>query len=71
MVDMTKAETIGAEDWKWKVQSAAGTIIEHVQINKQMKNDAKFRKAVSEELQKRLAETQKAVIDTKEAVKKA
>ena len=68
---MTKAETIGAEDWKWKVQSAAGIIIEHVQVKKQMKNDAKFRKAVNEELKKRLTETQKAVTDTKEAVNKA
>jgi hypothetical protein len=67
---MAKSETISADEWKWKVQSAAGTIIEHVQVKKQMKNDSKFRKAVSEELQKRLAETQKAVTDTKEAVKK-
>jgi len=36
-----------------------------------MKNDAKFRKAVNEELKKRLTETQKAVTDTKEAVNKA
>ena len=67
---MSKAEKISADDWKWEVQSAAGTIIEHVQVKKQMKTDDKFRKAVSEELQKRLAETQKAVTDTREAVKK-
>jgi len=68
---MAKTETISADDWKWKVQSAAGTLIEHVQVKKQMKNDAKFRKAVNEELKKRLTETQKAVTDTKEAVNKA
>jgi len=68
---MAKTETISADDWKWKVQSAAGTLIEHVQVKKQMKNDAKFRKAVNEELKKRLTETQKAVTDTREAAKKA
>jgi len=68
---MAKTETISADDWKWKVQSAAGTLIEHVQVKKQMKNDAKFRKAVNEELKKRLTETQKAVTDIREAAKKA
>lgn len=67
---MAKAETISAEDFKWKVQSAAGTLIETVQVRKQMKTNEKFRKAVQKELAKRLVETQSAVAATKEAVKK-
>lgn len=60
--------SVDDENYKWKVQSAAGTIIEYVQIQKQMKSDAKFKKAFQDELAKRLSETQKAVTDTKEAV---
>jgi len=60
--------SVDDENYKWKVQSAAGTIIEYVQIQKQMKSDAKFKKAFQDELAKRLSEIQKAVTDTKEAV---
>ena len=68
---MAKAEAISADDFKWEVQSAAGTLIENVKARKKMKTNEKFRKAVQEELAKRLAETQSAVTDTKEAVKKS
>lgn len=67
---MAKAETVSSDDWKWKVQAAASTLIEHVQVRKRMKSDGKFRNAVQDELQKRLKETETAVADTKEAVKK-
>ena len=68
---MAKTEAISADNFKWEVQSAAGTLIESVKARKKMKTNEKFRKAVQEELAKRLAETQSAVTDTKEAVKKS
>ena len=69
--EMAREEPVSAEDFKWKVSSAAGTIIEHVQVRNQMKADKKFEKAVQDELAKRLSETQKAVSATKEAIKKS
>lgn len=67
---MATLEPIKADDWKWKVREAAGTLIENVQVKNRMKVDPKFKKAVKVELAKRLAETQSAVTATKEAAKK-
>jgi len=67
---MAKTTEISKENWKWDVQNAAGTIIENQRFKKRMKTDKKFKQAVLEELARRLEETQKAVADTKEAIKK-
>jgi len=68
---MSNAETaISSDDWKWKVQDAASNLIENTRIRKQMSADKKFNTAVKAELDRRLEDAKKAVVDTKEAVKK-
>ena len=52
---MTKA--MSNEEWGWKVESAANTLIEAEKIKK----DPKLLKAAQEELKKRLEATKKAI----------
>ena len=51
------AKVISDDEWKWKVESAANTLIEAEKIKK----DPKLLKAAQEELRKRLEATKNAI----------
>ena len=54
---MATPKAIDAEEWRWKVESAAGTLIEAEKIKK----DKKLLKAARAELKKRQAATDAAL----------
>lgn len=57
---MAKPKSVTAEEWKYKVESAANTLIEAQKI----RNDKKLLMVARVELKKRLVATQEAVKKT-------
>jgi len=57
MTTPTTKETDAQQEWRWKVESAASTLIEAEKIKK----DKKLMTAVRQELKKKLEETKQAV----------
>ena len=59
-----------AQEYKWEVEEAASTLIALGPVKKRMKEEPKFRKAVTVELKKRLKVKQSEVVAAKQAMSK-
>ena len=62
-------EQVKSDEYKWEVENAASTLIAVGPINKRIKKDEKFRKAVKAELKRRLKEKESEVVAAKAAIK--